>query len=105
MKESNALEASLACSVACEMCIASCIKEERSDCIALCRDCADICSLYARFEARASNYYPDLRILCAEICRACSAQCLKHAEHSASCKACSEACRRCAAFCAEPVGE
>lgn len=85
--------------IACEMCITDCIKAGNQQCIILCRDCADICALCARFEGRGSAYHKDLCALCAKICTACAAECTKHAEHHASCKACAEACKKCAEAC------
>jgi len=67
----------------------------------LCRDCADICALTARFEARGSVFVQEMHALCAEICKACAVECVKHAALTASCKACAEACRKCAAVCEE----
>lgn len=91
----------LACLLACEKCSTDCINEGRKLCALLCRDCADICALCARFEARNSNYHKDICALCAKTCKACAEECSKHAAHHVSCKECEEACNKCAAVCAE----
>jgi hypothetical protein len=39
--------------------------------------------------------------LCANICKACSVECAKHAAHHATCKECAEACIHCATICEE----
>ena len=67
----------------------------------LCRDCADICALCARFDARESQFGHELHALCAKICQACSEECDKHSTHHASCKECADACKKCADICAE----
>ncbi|EAZ94676.1 hypothetical protein FBBAL38_12860 [Flavobacteria bacterium BAL38] len=95
----SCIEAYLACLVTCEKCITDCIKDGNQDCILLCRDCADICALFARFDTRGSEYAQDLHDLCAKICKACSVECAKHASHHESCKECAEAFKRCAEVC------
>ncbi|MFN5375310.1 MAG: four-helix bundle copper-binding protein [Chitinophagaceae bacterium] len=97
----NCIEACLACLTTCESCITDCVASDYKECILLCRDCADICALCARFEARGSKFRHNLHILCAEVCKACSVECEKHASHHASCKECAEACKECAAICEE----
>lgn len=97
----NIVDACLACLVTCESCTTDCIAVGNKECILLCRDCADICALCARFEARGSQFAQDLKALCAEICKACSIECAKHASHHSSCKECSAACERCATLCNE----
>lgn len=102
MKDSKScIEACLACMVTCESCIADCIKDGNEECVLLCRDCADICALCARFESRGSQYATELHILCSKVCKACAEECEKHAAHNESCKTCTEACKRCAEICAK----
>ncbi len=97
----NCIDACLACLVTCEKCIPDCIKSGNQECIRLCRDCADICTLVAKFDARGADYGQELHAICAKICRACAIECEKHANHHESCKECAEACRKCAAICEE----
>lgn len=102
MKNSTeSIKASLACTIDCERCITDCIASGNKGCIELCRDCADICALCARFEARGSQFAKDLHALCAKICKACSIECAKHASHHESCKKCTETCKICAEMCEE----
>lgn len=97
----NRMDTLLACLIACERCVSDCVESDNKQCILLCRDCADICSLVARFEARGSQCSAGLNALCSEICRACSIECSKHAAHHDSCKECAEACIKCADICEE----
>lgn len=92
----NRIEACLAAVVACEKCMADCILEGHKECIALTRDCADICALYARLEARNSIYAKDLRKLYGAVCLACAEECSKHASGRSSCAECAIVCRNCA---------
>jgi Domain of Unknown Function (DUF326) len=101
MKKSNCIDACLACVVTCESCVTDCLKTGNQQCVLLCRDCADICALCARFEARDSPYYKELCDLCAKVCRACAEECTKHAAHHECCKECAAACRKCADICAK----
>ena len=101
------------CAEACERCITACVEMGDQDsrhhsltaCIKLCRDCADICTLCGRLEARGSQFMKQYMQLCADVCEACSTECGKHADHHAHCKACAEACRRCAAECREMANQ
>ena len=74
-------------------------------CIKLCRDCADICTLCGRLEARGSQFMQPYRQLCADVCAACATECEKHADHVAHCKACAAACRRCEAECRQMANQ
>jgi hypothetical protein len=92
------LDALNACVAACEHCSTACLEEAdvqlMARCIALTRDCADVCALTARLVARGSEHAAHLLKACAEICRACAEECARH-EHR-HCQECAEACRRCA---------
>lgn len=98
----NCIDACLACAIECESCATHCIgmnDKEHQKRIALCRDCADISALCARFEARGSAFTKALFKLCAEICNACVAECEKLSA-DACCKSCAAACKKCADACA-----
>ena len=90
MIKTDCIDACLACIVTCETCVTDCVKEGNQACILLCRDCADICALCARFEARSSPFAFELHTICAQICMACADECIKHAQHHQSCKVCAE---------------
>lgn len=92
----------MACVIACESCIADCIETGDKECILISRDCADLCELAARFQARESRFSTSITALCAEACKACAIECLKHEEEHPSCKVCADACRTCAEICEVP---
>ena len=83
----------------CEWCADECLGDEAmEECARLCRDVADIASLYARFMARDSNYSPQLAEACAGACEECAEECSRHdADHCRTCaevlSACAESCR------------
>ncbi|MFN5295152.1 MAG: four-helix bundle copper-binding protein [Flavobacteriales bacterium] len=85
--------------IACERCLTDCIENSRSECAELCRECADICALTARMNARNSTFGPDISALCAMVCSACADECAKHAMHHEACKQCAAACRQCVGTC------
>lgn len=95
------------CAETCERCVTALLEMGEEDskghdltaCIKLCRDCADICTLCGRLAARGSQFMKSYMTVCAEACEACAAECDKHADHVAHCKACAEACRKCAEEC------
>ena len=96
---SNCIDACLASAMACEKCISECIEARHLDCLKICRDCADVCMLCARLQARGSDF--NLHALCEKICSACSRECEKHAAHLLCCRECALACQRCAETCRE----
>ena len=62
-KSQHCIDACLACVISCEMSITDCIASGNRECILLCRDCADICALCARFDARKSRFSHDIHLL------------------------------------------
>ena len=88
------------CAMQCERCIASCLKEGSTDCIASCRDCADVCSLSAKLTARGSQFAEDFCALCPKVCAACVEACAKN-DQDEECKRCVEACNRCIEACSK----
>lgn len=99
------LDALNACVAACENCASACLQEDdvkmMAPCIALDRDCSDICALTARLVARGSAHAQHLLRECAEICRQCAEECEKH-QHQ-HCQDCAAACRRCEEACRQGV--
>lgn len=64
----------------------------------LLRDCADICSLTAKFIARGTIFARHMAHLCAMICEACGNECMRfpdqHSQHCARvCLHCAQQCR------------
>ena len=98
---SQLIQTILECAMACEYCAASCLKEDdvknMADCIALDRDCADICFLAAQLLQRDSPIARQYLLICEEMCRICAGECSKH-EHD-HCKQCAQACLACAEAC------
>ncbi|WP_299699937.1 four-helix bundle copper-binding protein [uncultured Pontibacter sp.] len=89
------------CITACETCATACLQEDDVKmmvrCIMLDRDCADICTITARFVARDSAHAKHVIKECIEICRLCEEECRKH-KHD-HCQKCADACRECADAC------
>ncbi len=98
------LQKLLDCSITCEACAASCLEEPEIEnlgrCIALDRDCADICMQAARLIKRDSEVLSHYLKVCEDICRLCADECSKHS-HMEHCRKCEEICRDCADLCHE----
>ena len=97
----DCIDACNECADACDRCAAACLGEEdvksMARCIGLDIDCAAICRLAAGFMGRGSAHAPQLCRACADVCRDCGNECMKHdADH---CRLCAEACRQCAQAC------
>lgn len=95
------IDSCLACMVACNHCLAECLKEKdvnmMAKCIELDIQCALICEVSAQFMSLNSPHAATLCTICADICEKCAAECESH--HAQHCKDCAEACRACAAAC------
>ncbi len=92
----NCFEASQAA----EKCATHCIEmgeTDRTRCIELCRDVAEMTSLHARMMARDSEYHSQLASVCADLCDTCADECERF--DGAIPETCAEACRRCADSC------
>lgn len=89
------------CLVACEECASECLREEGGNlmapCIQLDCDCALICDVAVKLLSRQSLFSTTICLTCAEICRACSAECRKH--DMKHCQDCANACDICADEC------
>ncbi|WP_040586417.1 four-helix bundle copper-binding protein [Spirosoma luteum] len=89
------------CARACDYCATACLQDSdvqmMSRCIALDRDCADICFQGARLLERNAEISHQFLIICEEICRMCADECGKH-DHD-HCRECADACRTCAEAC------
>lgn len=94
------------CIAACEHCASACLTEKDpgrlAGCIRLDHDCAEACTLAARFLARGSEHTAKAMDLCIALCEACAEECGHH-DHD-HCRACREACLTCAAACKEHDG-
>ncbi len=104
---SACLAACLECEQVCTLCADACLGEQDvaglRQCIRLDLDCAEICGAVGRMVARQATPEPQLWRLaleaCAETCRACGAECAKHATRMAHCQVCREVCERCEQAC------
>ena len=96
------IEACHACAALCERLAAECLRSPESAkllrCVGLLRNCADACLLTARLAAQESEFIVEYAALCAEVCHACSEECLAHAEVE-SFRQCATACLRCDQAC------
>ena len=63
----------------------------------LLRDCADICSLTAKYVARSSTFSKITVSLCARICEACGNECAKFPDMES--QHCAHVCMNCAREC------
>lgn len=100
------IETLLLCAAECNRCMAACLDEEdvsmMARCIELDVDCAELCTTTAGFVARNSESADTLVALCAEVCKACGDECIKHeAEH---CQQCAAVCHECASICLAQAG-
>lgn len=95
------------CAAVCTTCADACLEEEdpapMRSCIRANLDCAAICTVTGRLIARpgaqdAETLRAQLEA-CAVACRACAAECDRHAETMKHCRFCAEACRACANAC------
>ena len=90
------MEALSACMQACVMCADSDAGEGMGRCAAMCSNCADVCDTMMRMMLRMNGY--DMQVMmsmmdtCVMMCRACSAECMMHAEMSEHCRMCAMAC-------------
>lgn len=63
----------------------------------LLRDCADICTLTAKYLARCSVFSKHIAALCAQICEVCGCHCLQHPDEQS--QLCGQVCLHCAQEC------
>jgi len=101
------IEACFDCAQTCIACADACLAEpmvqELLHCIRLNQDCADVCATTGRLLSRLTQ--PNWAVVRAEVeacmiaCRACGAECRKHAGMHEHCRVCAEACRRCEEAC------
>ena len=57
------------------------------------------CGTLAKLASLNSSHLPTMAKLALAVCQDCEAECRKHADKHAACKACGEACAACAAEC------
>jgi len=103
------IEACFACAHSCSSCADACLAEAHLShlvrCIRLNLDCADVCQATGSVLLRQTE--TDWAIVraqlqaCATACRACGAECQRHADDMGMqhCVLCAESCRQCADAC------
>lgn len=91
----------ITCVAACETCADRCLDEQdvrkMAACIRTDLDCADLCTLTARFLARNSPHLRGVLEQCIAICQACEAECRQHDKDH--CRTCADACAACMGAC------
>ena len=95
------------CAQTCTTCADACLGEDMVkdliQCIRLNLDCADICSATGAMVSRRTGSNADVLQLtlqaCAEACRVCGEECMRHADMHEHCRICAMACRRCEEAC------
>ncbi|WP_262674914.1 four-helix bundle copper-binding protein [Paenibacillus sp. J5C2022] len=89
------------CTVTCEHMITHILMSGnlhgRSNQLKLLRDCADICAKTARFVARSSPFSKAMLMMCAHVCEACAAECMKFNDPAS--RHCAQTCMHCAREC------
>jgi hypothetical protein len=98
------IDACLECATLCDHCAVTSLKHEATtdvnrvrNSIRLNMECATICYAAAELMSTGSDRSTEICRLCAEVCEACAAECLKlDGEH---CRQCAEACNACAEQC------
>jgi hypothetical protein len=105
---SRCIDACFGCVETCTACADACLSERDVShlvsCIRLNLDCAAVCNATGSIMSRA-NKAGHRQLLeaqlanCIAFCRACGAECARHAEMHRHCHVCAEACTACAEAC------
>lgn len=61
------------------------------------------CRALITLASAESKFAPKLAALCVDVCKACEAECKKHADKHKACKECMESCAECAKACKAKV--
>ncbi|MEW9502826.1 four-helix bundle copper-binding protein [Jeotgalibacillus marinus] len=89
------------CEATCEFTRNEILKMEgcRKEQLKLLSDCANMCTLMAKYIASKSIFAKSLACLCAEVCQVCGEHCIKHPDKIS--QACGQSCLHCAQECRE----
>jgi hypothetical protein len=102
-----AIDALFECAQVCSLCAGACLMESDLDelvqCVVLDLACADACLAAGRAAAYGLGPGdPALQAVlqsCVSVCRRCSEECARHADHHDHCRKCAAACARCEQAC------
>lgn len=106
------IEACYECAQTCTSCADACLGEEMvrqlTQCIRLNLDCADVCAATGSVASRRTGANEQIikRMIetCADACRFCGEECVKHSKVHEHCRICTNACQRCEDACREAAG-
>lgn len=97
------MEAMNSCSTACTMCASACTGEGMAACCDMCMDMAEMADCCMRMMMRPAGCDTDVMMQMMKTCmmmgKACSAECMKHADMMATCRYCAMACDAMVAQC------
>jgi Cys-rich four helix bundle protein (predicted Tat secretion target) len=92
-----------------EVCLTHCIMlmgegdKTMAACASSVRDMLASCRALITLAGAESKFAPKLAALCVDVCKACEAECKKHADKHKACKECMESCTECAKACKAKV--
>ena len=87
------IQAYSVCLLACEACIADCIRHGYKNCLLLCRECAELCAMGVRLEAQHAQSSVLFHDMCKRICSMCSDECSMYSYLHSNCQECMMACK------------
>lgn len=99
------VDAALACVNKGEVCLNHCYAllgtgdTSLKNCVRTVSAMLPICTALARFAAQDAARLKDLAKLCIDVCGDCEAECRKHQDHHAECRACADSCADCIKAC------
>jgi hypothetical protein len=105
----RAADACFACVQSCIACSDACLSEKDVErmvaCIRLNLDCADVCHATGSLLVRLGRDQPQplqaQLAACAQACRSCAEECLRHADMHEHCQVCAQVCADCEEACEE----
>ena len=92
-----------------EVCLTHCIMlmgegdKTMAACATSVREMLATCRALITLAGAESKFAPKLAALCVDVCKACEAECKKHADKHKACKECMESCTECAKACKAKV--
>lgn len=99
------IDATAECTKVGQACLAHCLvllgqgETEMAPCAQSVSQMLAVCGALQQLAAQQSKQLPRLAALAADLCKDCEAECRKHEQKHAECKACAEACSACQKEC------